>query len=223
MKSTKFHIVCLLIIILIASILRLFKLDQNPPSLYWDETSLGYNAFAILTTGHDEHGESFPLTRFIAFGDYKPPGYIYSIVPWMALFGINEFAIRFPSALSGILLVLVTYFLALELTKNKAVGLAAAVLLAISPWSLQLSRAAFEAHLAAIFNAGAILAFMMFPRRKWLLLMSMFLFVLSFYTFNANRVLAPLFVLLLGFLYRKELWQAKKWVIVSLVIGVVLM
>src|SRR3989338_3367158 len=105
MKFDRFRILLILIIV-IATFLRLYKVDQIPPSLYWDEASLGYNAYAILTTGYDEHGEQFPLARFIAFGDYKPPGYIYATVPGLAVFGVNEFAIRFPSAVSGILMVL---------------------------------------------------------------------------------------------------------------------
>jgi len=72
--------VVLIAIILIASVLRLYKLSFTPPSLYWDEASLGYNAYSILKTAHDEHGRFLPLTNFAAFGDYKPPGYIYAAV-----------------------------------------------------------------------------------------------------------------------------------------------
>lgn len=104
-----------LIIILLAAFLRLYKLGSVPPSLYWDEASLGYNAYSILKTARDEHGRFLPGTNFAAFGDYKPPGYIYATVPSIALFGLNEFAIRFPSALFGILTVLLTYFLAKKL------------------------------------------------------------------------------------------------------------
>ena len=91
----------LIVIIILAAILRFWKLGENPPALYWDEASLGYNAYSILKTARDEHGEFMPLSRFIAFGDYKPSGYIYASVPFIALFGLNEFSIRFASALAG--------------------------------------------------------------------------------------------------------------------------
>lgn len=213
----------LLVIIVIAAVLRLYKLAENPPSLYWDEASLGYNAFSILTTGHDEHGELFPIARFIAFGDYKPPGYIYATAVSMAIFGVNEFAIRFPSALTGILMVLLTFTLVRKLINNENTALIASALLAISPWSLQLSRAAFEAHLAAIFNLVGIITFIYFPRKKLLLPTSIIFFVLSFYTFNANRILAPLLIVLLSLIYFRELLITKKWVIVSVIIGVLLL
>ena len=105
-------------IIIIAAILRLWRLGSNPLSLYWDEASLGYNAYSILKTARDEHGEFIPLTRFIAFGDYKPPGYIYATVPFIMFFGLNEFSIRSASAFAGVAMVLVTYFLTKELIAN---------------------------------------------------------------------------------------------------------
>ncbi|MEK7166527.1 MAG: glycosyltransferase family 39 protein, partial [Patescibacteria group bacterium] len=211
------------LIIIIAAFLRLNKLSDNPPSLYWDEASLGYNAFAILTTGHDEHGELLPLARFIAFGDYKPPGYIYAIVPFMALFGVGEFAIRFPSAFSGILMVIFTYWLAKKITGETTVGLAAAGLLAISPWSLQLSRAAFEAHLAALFNLTAICLFIAGIKRHYFMPISALFFILSFYTFNANRILTPIFILVLLVIYWKDSIKIKKWLVISVTVGLLLL
>src|SRR3989344_1327591 len=115
----KKEIITLLAIIILAVVLRFYKLGTTPPSLYWDEVSLGYNAYSILKTGFDEHHHFLPLTNFAAFGDYKPPGYIYATVPSIALFGLNEFAVRFPSALAGTLTVLVTYFLVVELFEKK--------------------------------------------------------------------------------------------------------
>ena len=43
-------------ILILATALHFFQLGKNPPGLYWDEVSLGYNAYSILTTGRDEHG-----------------------------------------------------------------------------------------------------------------------------------------------------------------------
>lgn len=218
----KRYLLILFTIILLAAGLRLYKLGQNPPSLYWDEASLGYNAYAILTTGHDEHGEILPITRFIAFGDYKPPGYIYAIVPFMAIFGSNEFAIRFPSALSGIIMVLLTYFLAKRLTKNELTGLSAAFLLAISPWSLQLSRVAFEAHLGALFNLIGVMLFIFARKKAWLFPLSFIFFIASFYTFNANRIISPMMICFLVIIYWRDLFQVKKWIFISIVISFIL-
>src|SRR3990170_2437800 len=94
-------IILFLAILSIGFYLRFYQLGVNPPHLYWDEASLGYNAYTIATSFRDEHGEFLPLDRFIAFGDYKPPGYIYAAVPSILLLGLNEFSVRLPSAIAG--------------------------------------------------------------------------------------------------------------------------
>lgn len=214
--------ILLLSIIVLSVFLRLSFLSQNPPSLYWDEVSLGYNAYSILTSGIDEHGEPFPLDRFIAFGDYKPPGYIYAAVPSLAWFGVNEVGVRFPSALAGILMTGVTYLLVVELFRWRKLALLASFLTAISPWSLHLSRGAFEANLAALFHLLGIYLFLLSQRRGYTLVFSIIMFVLSFYTFNANRVIAPLMLLVLFILYHKVLWRIRGWVILSGIVGMLM-
>lgn len=46
-----FKIATLITIILLAFLLRFYQLGVNPPSLNWDETAHGYNAYSILLTG----------------------------------------------------------------------------------------------------------------------------------------------------------------------------
>lgn len=217
----------LLIIIGLAFFLRFFKLTEVPPGLYGDEVSLGYNAYSISQTLRDEHGEFLPLGRFIAFGDFKPPGYIYAAVPAIKIFGLNEFAVRFPSALAGVLLVLVTYFLAKELFPglSNTFYLLPTAFLAISPWALQFSRGAFEANLAAFFNALAVLLFLLFAKKEkgWLLPLSVIFFLLSFYTFNANRIIAPLLLAGLVLIFFRQVLEHKKWLFVAVVVGLIML
>src|SRR3990167_2208416 len=118
MQEFKNKKILLILVIFLAFFLRFYKISETPPSLYWDEASLGYNAYSILKTARDEHGKFLPVTNFAAFGDYKPPGYIYLTVPAIAIFGLSEFAIRFPSALFGTLTVLLAYFLTKRLFEN---------------------------------------------------------------------------------------------------------
>ena len=209
----------LILIIIIAIFLRIWHLDLNPPSLYWDEASLGYNAYSILLSGADEHGEKLPLDRFIAFGDYKPPGYIYSTVFSMAVFGPNEFAVRFPSAMGGILMVILTYFLTKKLLTSVKVSLLASFLLAVSPWSIHLSRAAFEANLAAFFNLAAVFFFLKAKKKASFFILSVIFFVLSFYTFNANRIIAPVFLISLIFIHFKFIRQNLVWYIAGFILA----
>lgn len=108
-------------IVILASLLRFYKLGTNPPGLYWDEAVFGYDAYSILKTAHDHHGNFLPLF-FESFGDWKLPVYHYLLIPSIAVFGLTEFAVRFPSALLGTLTVLLTYFLFRTLITLRAIA-----------------------------------------------------------------------------------------------------
>src|SRR3989338_9842876 len=114
LRNLKFPIfdrvfVFLLAIIILAVILRFYKIDTNPPGLYWDEAAFGYDAYSVLKTGRDQHGHLLPLS-FESFGDWKLPGYHYLLIPSVKIFGLNEFAVRFPSAFLGTLSIIIFFF-----------------------------------------------------------------------------------------------------------------
>lgn len=182
----------LILIVLFGGFLRLWGIGVNPPSLSWDEVSIGYNAYSIAKTGRDEHGKFFPLDAFTAYGDYKPPLSIYATVPFVSLLGLTEEAVRLPSALAGTLTVALVYFLASELFRVGALSLLASALLAISPWHIQLSRAGFEANIAVFFVVlGMYLVCRTRTRpRYWLI--ALLPFVASIYTFNSARYFSPI-------------------------------
>src|SRR5665811_686306 len=105
----------LLTITLLAGFLRFYQLSSNPPSLTWDEAAWGYNAYTLGIDGKDEFGVFLPYKYLESFGDFKPPMYAYLDILPVKIFGLNEFAGRFPSALFGTLTVLLTYFLTLQI------------------------------------------------------------------------------------------------------------
>ncbi|MCJ7829604.1 glycosyltransferase family 39 protein, partial [Patescibacteria group bacterium] len=182
--------------------------------LNWDEISHGYNAYSILQTGKDEWGKSYPLI-FRAYGDYKLPVYIYLTSLSINLFGLNDFAVRFPSALAGVLSVLFTYLFVKKLFQNSIskypnilISLIASFFLAISPWHIFLSRPAFEANLASFLVIAGIYFFLLGLEKKWLLPLSIFFLGLSVHTYNSARVFVPLMLAALFFLYRQSI---KKW------------
>src|SRR3990167_4151380 len=111
------YLIILTFVFLLAFFLRFYNLGVNPPSLDWDEASIGYNAYSLLKTGADEYGNKLPLT-IRSFGDYKPLVYIYLDVPSVLAFGLNETGVRFPSAVFGFLSVIVIYFLVKEIFRD---------------------------------------------------------------------------------------------------------
>src|SRR4051812_41162549 len=111
MKTVKRYLpgAALTVIIILAIFLRFFAVSQNPPGLYIDEASIGYNAYTIITQGKDEHGVAYPVW-FRSFGEYKMPVYIYVTAMFMGLLGKSEFTVRVFSATSGVLTVILLYF-----------------------------------------------------------------------------------------------------------------
>lgn len=195
------------VIVVIAVLLRFVNISSMPPALNWDEVSHGYNAYSVLTTGKDEWGVRFP-TIFRAYGDYKLPGYIYATGISEKLFGLNEFAVRLPSVLAGIGTVIFTYLLVFELFRNKTLANLSAFLVAVEPWSLFLSRGAFEANLALFFIVSGVYCFVRSirdSRSHYYLLLFTFLTGLSVWTYNSARVFIPLLILTLLIIYWREL------------------
>lgn len=216
-------------IIVLASILRLWQLGGVPPSPDWDEAALGYNAYSIAKTGRDEYGTFLPLT-LRSYDDYKPPLYVYLAVPFIALFGLDTWAVRLPSAILGISAVFGTYLLARELVRKwhrkdekitNYFPCIAALLLAISPWHIQFSRIAFEANVGTTLNVWALAAFFVGLRNKWWLTVSAFLFGLALYAYHSERIFVPLLLILLALIFRRELFQTKKYVGTAIIIGIV--
>ena len=209
-QGQKLKIVILLAIIVLAAVLRLYKLSVNPPGLYWDEAVLGYDAYSILKTGKDHHGDFLPLF-FESFGDWKLPGYHYLLVPSIAIFGLSEFAVRFPSALLGLLTVFTLFLIVKKLTQNTNLALFSALFLAISPWHIQFSRGGFEATAGLFFFVLGTYFFLFLIDRKTKPNSAFFLsaiafataglFALSMYTYHAYRIFTPLFTVAIVLIY----------------------
>jgi len=219
--------ILLVLIILIAALLRFYQIGVNSPSLTWDEAAWGYNAYTLGIDGRDEFGRFLPYDYLESFGDFKPPAYAYLDILPIKIFGLNEFGTRFPSAFFGTLTVLITFFLTRRIfwkSKNANIyALLSTLFLAISPWHIMLSRAAFEANVATFFLVCGVWLFLSSVQsKKWLIILSAISFAISIYTFNTSRIIAPLLVILLVIAFWKKLWQMKKETIVALVLGFVM-
>lgn len=218
----------LVLVVLLAAFLRFWQLGNNPPGLTWDEAAWGYNGYSLGLTARDEFGRFLPLDYLESFGDFKPPVYAYLTILPVKIFGLNEFATRFPSAFLGVLTVLLTYFLVREIFSNslsaRRYALIASFLLAISPWQIMLSRAAFEANVASFFIIGGVTAFLRGIRNKgWWLILAAASLALSLQTFNTARVVSPLLVLLLLIGFREKLWPLKKWLLLAFLTGFIIL
>lgn len=216
------HKFILVAILLLAAFLRLYKISEVPPGVNRDEASIGYTAYSLLQTGKDEYGRAFPLS-FESFGDWKLPLYIYTTVPFVKIFGLNELAVRLPSALAGIFTVLLTYFLIMELFhKSPTVtlySLLSALLLALSPWHIHLSRVESESNLAVLLIVVAVVLFLkgINTKRSMFIALSLPFFTLTYYTYHGNHVFTTLLLIGLCVIYHKKIPRTPAVIIGSVV------
>lgn len=188
--------VLLILICLFFLTIRLFKINEIPPSLYWDEASIGYNAYSIEQTLIDEWGDFLPI-HFRAFGEFKLPVYIYSVVPFVKIFGLNEFAVRLPAVLFSLGVVILTYLLTKRLIGKEWTALLSSFFISISPWFFIFSRTGYEATAGLMFYLLAIYAYLGYAKNKYSILFATLFFILSAYSYNSFRLISPITILLL--------------------------
>lgn len=205
-KSIKISLVIL--IILLAAILRLSFLNKYPPSLFSDEVDLGYQAYSFLKTGKDYFGNAWPIS-FHSFADFRASVYIYSAVAGIRAFGLNEWGVRLPAALYGILGIAVFYLLVKKLTANYWFSILAALVLTILPWHLHYSRAGFEVTALFFFLCLGLYFLFSYLKSKSVLSLTLALIalILCFYTYATARLFLPLLALATLVLYGKDLFS----------------
>ncbi|MBI2478147.1 MAG: glycosyltransferase family 39 protein [Planctomycetia bacterium] len=107
----------LLPIIVLATILRLWQINE---SLWLDEL---HSAWAIS-------GGIGEIVERAQIGNQSP---LYFYLPWVttSLFGMSEWALRLPSLVAGVGLVMLAYAMAFEFTRSRAAACACATLAAL--------------------------------------------------------------------------------------------
>ena len=200
------HIKLLLIILCIAAFFYLYKLGTNPPGLFADEASTGYNIYSILKTGKDEYGKSFPF-GFRQMGSYTPPLYIYLSTPLMAIFGISEFSTRLLSVISGMIVVTLVFYLLqkLKICKSKTSLFFSTLFFAISPWLVFFSRMGYEQNLAfMLFTLSTVLFIKALKNPKFFVLLIPVASI-TIYADFPMRFLMPLTFIIFGALFIKDI------------------
>lgn len=208
----------LTLIILIGFFLRVININNNPPSLYGDELTIVYDAYSILKTGQDQTGTSFPLT--FSMGAGRPAGYVYGSIPFVALFGPTALGVRALSILSGIGIIILLYYIGRKFWGK--LGLAAAFIVAISPWDISLSRGGFEAHFALFLSLLGLVLFIFSDKKPWFLILSALSFGLTLHTYPTYKLTLPLFLILLIW-YKGGLKRFSKEIRIQTILSIVIL
>lgn len=206
----------LVLIILLFFVTRIYKIDTIPSSVYWDEASIGYNAYSVATTGRDEWQDLLPL-HFRAFGEFKLPVYIYSVTTLVKIFGLNEVTLRLPALLYGLGTLVAIYLLVYEITKNKLLSNLTSFTFAVTPWFFIFSRTGYEVTSGLFFYlVGIYLLYLGLVKKKILFIVGVFSLLLSIYSYTSFRITAPL--TLFTFL-GVELFSKNKYKILTIIVS----
>jgi len=131
----------LLLILLVAAALRLYRLPALPVGLHFDEAANG------ILAGEIARGAKAPV--FIPSYTGKEVLFFYWTALWMKLLGVTPLALRLSAALAGLATVAATAWAVRELLHGRRdadrVALLTAAFLATSFWHLVLSRYGFRA------------------------------------------------------------------------------
>ncbi len=130
-------------IMLLATFLRVYRLDQLPPGLHYDSAFKGVGARRIIA-GAD---------RLLYFPENSTgePMVMYATALAFVAFGDSVWSIRIVTALAGILNVAALYFLARSLFRSRWLAALSSFLLAILYWHINFSRLGMEPILTPAF------------------------------------------------------------------------
>ena len=142
----------LLLILLLAAGLRLYRLTEIPPGLTHDEANHGREAIGVL------NGD---LRYYFPYNYGSEPLYSYTVAGTMALLGENVFALRVVNVIFGVAVIGITYLWAAK-AFDRRVALLSALLLTLSFWPLASSREALRAGMLPFFMGMAVWFFWRF-------------------------------------------------------------
>jgi hypothetical protein len=164
-----------------------FKLTAFPPYFFCDEAIAGVDAWSMWQTGRDFRGIPWPIF-FHGLGEYALSLSVYLQIPFVALLGLDESAVRARAAVMSVLALASVSFLFVKAKGVRNLWLVPLLLVSSTFWYLH-SRAGFEYMDATACYFAAIAAFLLACSSKkfrWVLI-SGALFGASFYAYTPAR------------------------------------
>src|SRR5690606_31698514 len=147
MRIKKYYSIPLLLLAIGIAVRCLF-IGTMPGGLNQDEASIAYDAWALLHSGIDRWGLSWPV-HFISWGSGQNALYAYLSMPFIALGGINLTSIRAAAALLGVISLILIWRMAKA--RGRESEFIYLLVFVTSPWHIMASRWALESNAAPAF------------------------------------------------------------------------
>ncbi|EFK96921.1 Glycosyl transferase, family 39 [sediment metagenome] len=166
-----------------------------------DEPFYAQTAKEMLSTGDWMTPQIYGKPQF-----EKPIFYYWLVAASFKLFGVNEFAARFPSAVFALTGVIAIYFLG-SLLFNRRTGMLAAIILAVNVEYIILSRACItDMVLAALLSLGFLFFFYGYLKDRWYChLLSGACFALAVLTKGPLFIILPVTAIIAYLFFIKDL------------------
>lgn len=183
-----------LLIFAIAILSRVLFIGTYPVGVHADEAYAGYEAYSILKYGTDSWGYTNPV-YLTTWGSGMSALESYLMIPFIAIGGLNTVTIRIPQIIMGIISVFVFWLLVREVADKKK-AFVAALMIAICPWHIMMSRWGLDANLAPGFILlGMYFGVLGLKNERWLVISAAF-WGLSLYCYALVWIFVPTFLLL---------------------------
>lgn len=181
------------LILAIGIFARVYRFGQIPNGINQDEAFAGYEAWSLLKYGIDSGGYRFPV-YLTAWGSGMNALESYLMIPFIAIFGLEVWAIRMPQVIVAILSLPALYGAVRRMVDERA-GLFAMFMLAICPWHIILSRWGLESNLAPGFMLFGLYFFVRGVEDSRYLMLSALMYGLCLYTYATVWIFVPFVIL----------------------------
>ena len=155
------------VLLLLTLFLCLIKLDAGGLAAF-DECLYAQKAKEMVLSG------DWLTQRYMGAPEHQNPWlHTWMIASSFKVFGISEWAARFPTCMQTVLIILLTYLLVHWLTKRPWVALLASSCLLFSDYFFKYARKAHMDHLVTLLFLLAVIGFILGRRRnqRWFILM----------------------------------------------------
>ena len=122
------------LLLVVTAVLYTSQLAEVPAYLMHDEVNFALQAQAIGASAHDTNGRLLPVYfSEDGFAAGRDPIMIYVSAIWLAVRPLSDSAARLPTALTGVLSVVLMFLVGRRLFRSDAMAIVAAGLLALTP------------------------------------------------------------------------------------------
>lgn len=183
------------LVLVVAVLLRFYKLAEIPGGVYVDEAAIGYNALSLAETGKDEFGKNYPIF-FRSLGTYSSPLYVYFVSVILRFRELDIFSVRVLSGASGVIATIFVYLILKKIGPFKAdlMNVLAAFIFTTLPWTVFTSRGIHEPMFAFSLLLAGVWLWLLSEKKSFYTIPSLILFAVSTYAYQAERLIVWLLV-----------------------------